>query len=196
VEALPNDATLLVIDVQKGFDAPERGRWSSSDADANIARVLAGWRHTQRPVILVQHASVLPGSSLHPSHPGFDFKDVVRPAPGELVVRKQVNSAFIGTDLEAELRRRNVGTLVIIGLTTPHCVSATARMAGNLGFETYVVSDATAASEGSINLEWNYGGRGEYSPEVVHEVSLGTLHGEFASVVATNEVLAALGAEG
>src|SRR5947208_14709 len=67
-----------------------------------------------------------------------------RPLPGEPVVQKSVNSAFIGTTLEADLRRRGITTLVMVGLQTNMCVSTTARMAGNLGFTTYVVSDATA----------------------------------------------------
>src|SRR3546814_11450706 len=66
------------------------------------------------------------------------------PVIGELQIKKSVNSAFIGTQLEQELHARQVDELIIVGLTTNHCVSTTARMAGNMGFNTFVVEDATA----------------------------------------------------
>jgi nicotinamidase-related amidase len=96
-----------------------------------------------------------------------------------------VNSAFIGTDLEKDLRRDGIDTLVIVGLTTNHCVSTTARMAGNLGFKTYVVSDATAACA-RLALD------GTLRPaEAVHSAALSDLHQEFAAVVDTEEILKA-----
>jgi nicotinamidase-related amidase len=99
------------------------------------------------------------------------------------VIKKSVNSAFIGTGLEKRLRRRGIRTVVVTGLTTDHCVATTARMAGNLGFDTYVVSDATA----TFDREGADGKR--YSAEEVHAVNLASLNQEFAKVVTTNALL-------
>jgi nicotinamidase-related amidase len=151
-----------------------------------MARLLAAWRETHRPVFHVQHLSLSPDSPLRASHRGHAIKDVVRPRDGEPLFQKHVNSAFIGTDLEPQLRKSGYDTLVIVGLTTPHCVSTTARMAGNLGFRTVVVSDATAAFEIG-----GHDGR-HYVADVVHDVSLAALEGEFATVGETEAVLRAL----
>jgi nicotinamidase-related amidase len=102
-----------------------------------------------------------------------------------MLVQKRVNSAFIGSDLEAHLREEEIEELVLVGYTTNHCVSSTARMAENLGFETMVVEDATTAYAAD-----GPGGR-RYSAEDVHAISLANLHGEFATVMSTDNVLAA-----
>ena len=94
-----------------------------------------------------------------------------------------MNSAFIGTGLEERLREQGIERVVIAGLTSDHCVSATARMAGDLGFDVYVVADATATFGRT-------GPDGEHlAAEQVHAVSLATLEGEFATVVRTEELL-------
>ena len=186
MNALPQDAVLLLVDVQQGFDDPVWGQRNNVYAEANIARLLDGWRGSGRPVIHVQHCSVTPGSPLRPDQPGVAFKDEALPMAGEPVFRKTVNSAFIGTDLEGHLRERDLNTLVIVGLTTNHCVSTTTRMAGNLGFETYLVADATAA----FDLAGHDGRR--YSAEQVHDVALANLNGEFATVVETDDLLSSL----
>jgi nicotinamidase-related amidase len=181
---LPRDAVLLVVDVQKGMDvyAAQYNR-NNPDLERNIARLQAAWRKSGRPIIHVQHLSKEPRSPLRPGQPGVEIKDEVRPLPGEPVVQKSVNSAFIGTTLEADLRRRGVTTLVMVGLQTNMCVSTTARMAGNLGFTTYVVSDATATFD-------HTGPDGKrYSSALLHDVALADLHGEFATVLDTNTVL-------
>lgn len=186
MKKLPSNAVLLIIDVQKGFDDPAWGQRNNPVAEANMTRLLAAWRATKRPVFHVQHLSVMPDSPLRPECPGSGIKDEVKPQGDELLFQKHVNSAFIGTDLEAQLRAHAYDTLVIIGLTTPHCVSTTARMAGNLGFQTFVISDATAAF-GLTGPD----GR-SYSAEEVHALSLATIHGEFAQVVGTGSLLQAL----
>ena len=125
-----------------------------------------------------------------PDKPGVEFKEEVRPIAGEPIFRKTVNSAFIGagleTDLETHLRERDLNTLVIVGLTTEHCVSATTRMAGDLGFETYLIADATATFDRT-----GYDGR-RYPAEQVHGIALASLHGEFATVVETDDIAAHL----
>lgn len=183
---LPVNATLLVIDVQQGFNDPRWGERNNPQAEANIARLLRAWRATHRPVVHVQHTSTQPTSPLHPEQPGVAFKPEAHPQPGEPIVQKSVNSAFIGTDLEARLRAAHVGTLVIVGLTTDHCVSTTTRMAGNLGFHVHLIGDATATF-----AKVGPDGR-TYAAQDVHDVHLASLHGEFADVTTTNAVLDAL----
>jgi len=183
---LAHDAALIVIDVQKGFDDPKWGKRNNPQAEANIAKLLEAWRHSGRPVIHIQHCSKEPGSPLWSDSPGNAIKEIAEPIQGEPIIQKSVNSAFIGTDLESRLRKQRITGLVIVGLTTDHCVSTTARMAGNLGFTTFVVSDATATFDRS-------GPNGKkHKAADVHEVSLASLHQEFATVIDTQGLISGL----
>lgn len=185
---LPATATLILIDVQDGFDAPYWGERNNPDAERNIERLLARWRASSRPVIHVRHDSVEPDSALRPDSPGNAIKHEAAPGPGEPVVGKHVNSAFIGTDLEARLRAHASDTVVLCGFTTNHCVSTTARMAGNLGFRTLVLSDSTVAYAMRAP---GPGGRMIPAAEM-HEVGLAELNREFATILSTDELLALL----
>jgi len=180
---LPPSAALILIDVQQAFLDPRYGDRNNPHAESNIGRLLAAWRSSGRPVRHIVHDSVEPHSLLRPGLPGNAIQSVAAPQAAEPVYRKNVNSAFIGTTLERDLRQAGIETLVIVGLTTNHCVSTSVRMAGNLGFTTFVVSDATATfSRPAID--------GTLRPaEAVHSAALSDLHGEFATVVDTAEVL-------
>lgn len=177
MHTLPTNAALLVIDVQRAFDDPVWGRRNNPNAEAVIAKLLAAWRGGARPVIHVHHHSSHPEGLFHPDRPGARVKPEAAPVAGEPVLYKNVNSAFIGTDLERRLRASGIDTVVIVGITTDHCVSTTARMAGNLGWKTYVVADATATFE-----RRGHDGRG-YSAQQMHDTALASVHGEFATVV-------------
>jgi len=180
---LSDKTALIIIDVQDGLDDLALGRRNNPDAERNMARLLAEWRAKGRPIYHVQHMSTRPGSPLWPDKPGNAIKRVVAPQGYEPVIRKTVNSAFVGTDLEARLRKDAVQSVVIVGLTTDHCVSATARMAGDLGFATVVVADATATHERT-----GFDGT-HYPAETVHAVSLVSLQNEFATILKTEELL-------
>ena len=183
---LTHDPTLLLVDLQLGFDEPRWGRRNNPYAEDHASALLHAWRSAGRPVVHVRHMSSDRHSPLRPGYPGNGFKRETAPIDGERVVEKRVNSAFIGTSLEADLRRAGCGGLVIVGLTTNHCISTTARMAGNLGFATWVVSDATATFD-------RVGPDGVLHPaERVHQMALSDLHGEFATVVDTATVIVSL----
>jgi nicotinamidase-related amidase len=183
---LPHETALIVIDVQQGFDHPRWGRRNNPDAEANVARLIAAWRASERQIYHVQLISTDDTSPLQPQFPGFQFKPEAKPLWHEPVITKRVNSAFIGTDLEERLRQRRIRTLVICGLTTNHCVETTARMAGNLGYDTYLAGDACAAFDRT-------GPDGvTYPAEQVHAISLANIHGEFATVLTTDQILTAL----
>lgn len=180
---------LLVIDVQQGFDDPGWGARNNPAAEANIGRLLAAWRGRRWPVVHTQHRSVEPDSPLHPDRPGFQFKRTASPLAGEPVFEKSVNSAFIGTGLEAYLRDRRIDSLVVVGLTTDHCVSTTVRMAGNLGFDTWLVEDAAATFD-RMDATGN-----RLPAELVHAVNVGSLRGEFCRVATTERILSLIDQE-
>lgn len=179
---MPKDAALVVIDVQRGMDDPILGERNNPDAERNMARLLGDWRKAENPVIHVKHNSVEENSPLRPELPGNAIKEVAEPRNGEPVFEKSVNSAFIGTNLEEYLRSEEIEKLVLVGLTTDHCVSTTARMAENIGFSCTVVADATA----TFGCEGYDGTR--YSAEENHQLALAQLSGEFAKIRETAEV--------
>lgn len=183
---LPANSALLVVDLQQGFDDPIWGPRNNHDAETNVARLIAAWRTAQWPVFHVFHDSLSPESPLRRGASGNAPKPEAEPEEGETIIRKTVNSAFIGTSLEADLRNARVDTLVVVGLTTNHCISTSVRMAGNLNFATYVVSDATATFN-RTGLD----GR-DRPAEEVHAAALSDLQGEFATVIDTPSLLEAL----
>jgi len=180
----PNPA-LLIIDVQKAIDDPSWGDdRNNPNAESNIAKLLALWRERSWPIFHIRHVSRESNSTYRPGQSGAEFKDEVLPRAGERIIEKQTNSAFIGTSLEAELRARKIADVVITGVITNNSVEATARMAGNLGFSTIVVADATATFG-----RRDFTGRWRTADEV-HAMSLANLDGEYAKVITTDELLA------
>jgi nicotinamidase-related amidase len=178
-----NNNALIIVDVQEAFNDPKWGERNNVKAEENIGEILSAWRKKGWNVIHIQHKSENLSSVFHPNHEGFKIKEVAKPFEGEVVMTKTVNSSFIGTNLEEFLHASNIKTVVIVGLTTPHCVSTTTRMSGNLGFDTYLISDATAAF-GMNDQNGNY-----YEPEIIHNTTLATLNEEFATIFTTEQLI-------
>jgi nicotinamidase-related amidase len=186
VTSLPARRTaLIVVDVQKAFDELQAAgkRRNNPHAVRRIEDLLGDFRGKGAPVVHVRHASRNSASRFRADRLGYAVKDEAREQPGEPVIVKHVNAAFIGTDLEARLRESDIEHLVIVGATTNHCVETTTRMAGNLGFHALLVRDATW----TFDLE---GVDGERLPaDQVHAMTLANLKDEFAEIVTTAEVM-------
>ncbi|TBU24494.1 Isochorismatase hydrolase [Dichomitus squalens] len=192
MSAHPSPA-LLLIDCQEGFKHPTHwGLPRSNPAfEPNLARLLQHFREARLPVFHVARNSVIPGSMLHPTEnpAGVAFIPEAQPREGKRVFTKNVNSSFIGTNLEDAIREAGIRTLFVVGLETDRCVSTTIRMGANLhvlrtgegGQEEgtiWIVEDAVA------NFE-----RGKWDAETVHAVSVASLKGEFAEVARTEDVI-------
>ncbi len=175
--------TLLIIDMQRGMADPKAGIRNNPQAESNIAKLLLGFRISGATVVHVRHISRTLGSAFWPGHAGAEFQEELKPLNNEHVVEKNVPDAFINTGLERWLRVRDVGELVIVGVSTNNSVEATARTAGNLGFLANVVSDATFAFD-----KIDYAGTLRVAAEV-HAMSLANLEGEYAQVISSQEIL-------
>ena len=174
---------LVVVDVQRAFaDAAYWGRRNNLGCEANVVALIAAWRAAQRPIVYVRHDSREPGSPLAPGDPGNAFKPELTGEP-DLLVTKQVNSAFHGEpDLAGWLRGSELDGIAVCGITTNHCCETTARVGGNLGFDVLFALDATHTFDRQApDGTW-------MSADELARATATSLHGEFATVVATADL--------
>ena len=182
IKQFGRETALLLIDVQVGVDVlshwgGSNGRRNNPDAEAKMLQLLAAWRNAKLQVAFTRHDSRESASPLKFSLPTGAQKPGFEPAAGEIVVEKDVNSGFIGTDLEIQLRRAKISRLAIVGFFTNFCVETTTRMAGNLGFDTYLIEDCCSSSN-------RIGPDGvDRDPELVHAMTVANLHGEFCTAI-------------
>lgn len=177
---------LIIIDMQKGMANTPADSRNNPQAEDNIVQLLQAWRAANAPVVHVRHISRSPNSAFAPGQSGVEFQQALQPLRHEHVVEKNVPDAFINTALERWLRMREVNRIVLVGVSINISVECSARTAGNLGFDTVVVSDATFAF-----AMRDYAGRMRSADEV-HAMSLANLSGEYATIMNTRAVLADL----
>lgn len=186
MQTLPDDAVLIPIDMQRAFDtAPWPRRWNDR-LDENGLALLAAWRAAKRPIIHVRHDSVEANSTLRPETPGNAHRPGFEPLKGEPLVTKSVNAAFIGTDLDLRLRRLGAETVVLFGISTDMCVSTSVRVGANMGYRIILVEDACDC------FDLPDGEGGTIAARDVHRAHIATLRHEFATVLRTVELVAAI----
>ncbi|GAA0402889.1 cysteine hydrolase family protein [Massilia aurea] len=180
---MPQPPALIIIDMQKGMQSATLPPRNNPTAEDTIGRLHAAWRAAGHPVVSVRHISRSPNSVFAPGQSGVEFQPRFHPMVHEHVVEKNVPDAFIHTGLERWLHERGITHLVIVGVSTNNSIEASARTAGNLGFSTIVVSDATFTFD-----KTDFGGA-HRSAEDVHLMALANLHGEYAEVMSCDDVL-------
>lgn len=188
IKRFGSETALLLIDVQKGVNVFEHwggpsGRRNNPAAEARMLEMLEAFRARGLKVIFSQHDSREQASPLKLSLPSGEMIDGFEPRSGEIVIRKDVNSVFIGTDLELRLREHGITRLVVAGFFTNFCVETSVRMAGNLGYDTYLAHDACATCN-RIGLDGT-----DYDPELVHKLSLASMHGEFCTALSSAQII-------
>jgi nicotinamidase-related amidase len=183
---LPKDTVLYLIDLQQGFKDNKHwgGKRNNPNCEANCFKLLSKFRDEARPVIHIKHCSISSSSPLHPSHPGNEFIETLKPLSNEDVIEKNVNSGFIGTNLKRlQDHKYNSKNIVVVGFTTNHCVSTTVRMGSNFGYNMYLVNDACATFE-RVDFDGKL-----WSAEDIHTVSICNLKDEFATILNTTDIL-------
>ena len=185
------DATtaLLLIDVQTGVNVLEHwggptGRRNNPDAEDRMRDLLGAFRAAGLPVAFTRHDSREAASPLKLALPTGEQIEGLEPRAGDIVVAKDVNSGFVGTSLDIDLRRAGIRRLVVAGFFTNFCVETTVRMAGNMGYDVYLVEDACATTN-------RVGPDGaDHDPELVHRLAVASLHGEFCTAISTADAIA------
>lgn len=167
---------LLLIDLQRAIDHPSWGQRNQPQAEDRVQALLAAWRKRALPIAHVRHFSKAPESTYRPGGIGVEFKPGLGPLPGEPVFTKSTHAAFVGTALGAWLHGLDIGEIVIAGVITDNSVEATARLACDLGFRPWVVSDA-CFTFGRCDLDGK-----AHDAAVIHALSLSRLHAEYAEV--------------
>jgi nicotinamidase-related amidase len=152
------DKTAFVaIDLQKGIATPQVVPHSVKDVLENTAELLDVFRKNNMPVFLV-HVTPSPdlkdalrpvsetSFQMHSFDPTFsEFMPELNIQPNDFIITKHQWGAFYGTELDLQLRRRRIDTIILCGISTNVGVESTARFAYELGYNQILVEDAMSA---------------------------------------------------
>ena len=179
-----SDAVLIVVDAQVEYsDEGALALPGLQPAVDNIMALLLTARKQDTRVVHIAHEGSA-GRAFDPAKGGRIIEQVA-PLEGETVLAKGLPNSFAHTGLQNHLAEIGRPHLIICGFMTHMCVSSTARAALDLGYETTVVSDATATRA----LPGVHGGSA-IDAESVHQAALAALADRFSAINTTVEVLA------
>jgi nicotinamidase-related amidase len=180
---LSKRSLLIIINAQTGLlDATQPGR-NNTEAEKNISKLLNYWRAQKRPVIHVKHVSDNAGSIFYRKSSGCELLPGLQAIEGEVILEKTKSSAFAETELETRLKEMEPENLFLVGFTANECIDATARDASSLGFESFVVGDATAvfdvrSPDGKL-----------LKAERIHRLTLANINAFYAKVIDVADIV-------
>lgn len=145
---------LLVIDVQEGmFSLPNIAMYREREFLSNVSDLVSSARTAHATVIYTQYCGPA-GEPLASGSPGNRIHAAVAPQAGDVVIQKDDSDGSVRTELQEELQRRQILTLVACGLQSEFCVDSTCRTAYGLGYTVVLVADAhTTADAGSLTAQ-------------------------------------------
>ena len=159
---------LIVIDLQKGVTAMPSRPYTAQDVISNASELVNAFRKNNMPVFLV-HVEMTNETMLHaisdqkfsrpqPASPDWaEFVSELTPTPSDVVITKRQWGAFYGTELDLQLRRRKIDTIVLCGIATDFGVESTARFAYEYGYQQIFAEDAmTSRSDEQHNAAVNF----------------------------------------
>lgn len=138
---------LLVIDFQNEYFSGKMPVPDGTKALKNAQHLVKFAHQQSMSVFFVRHIGAAGGPLFAQGSSFAEFHKDLQPAAGDRVITKQTPSAFVGTDLDKQLKALGVEQLIVTGLMTHMCVSSTARDAVPLGYEVIIAEDATATRD-------------------------------------------------
>lgn len=141
------DAVLLLIDIQEEYRSGALPLTGATDAAVVAGEMLALARDHGVPVIHVRHNLSEAAPIFNPTQPSFGFMPEVAPLANETIIDKARPNAFSGTGLDDAIRQTGRRELILAGMQTHLCISATARTAGDLGYRTTILRTACATRD-------------------------------------------------
>lgn len=154
---------LVLIDLQQGILPYAKAPYDAAAVLAHAAPLAAAFRAAKAPVVLVKVGfSADGGDTLKaivdaPNPPGTPpanwMADTAElpPQPGDIHIVKRQWGAFHGTELDLQLRRRGIRTIVLAGIATAIGVESTARFAWELGYDIVFAEDATSGPDAAMH---------------------------------------------
>lgn len=171
------DAVLVLIDIQEEYRSGALPLAGVTEAALIAGEMLTLARDKGVPVIHVRHNLTDAAPIFNPTRPTFGFMAEVAPLANERVIDKARPNAFSGTGLDDAIQQTGRRELILVGMQTHLCISATARAAGDLGYRTTIVRSACATRDlpdGSGRV---------INATTVHNVALSELADAFATIV-------------
>ncbi len=150
-----NSEALLVIDVQKGLFEKSTPIFNAEQLLENLNTLINRARTQGVPVIFIQHSNE---NTLVKDSDAWQLHPEIQPLNDDIIIHKRHGDAFIATNLQNELEKRNVNVLVITGLVTHGCVRATSLGAIEKGYQVFLVSDGHSnysKDASQIIKKWN-----------------------------------------
>ncbi len=160
---------LVLIDLQEGILPFAGGPHSHQSVVAHAAKLAEKFRTVHSPVFLVRvgwsedYADALKQTVDAPTKQAtlpdnwWHYPPALGVEASDITVTKRQWGAFYGTDLELQLRRRGIDTLVLGGISTNIGVESTARNAWELGFNLVIAEDVCSAAsteQHNSSLQW------------------------------------------